>query len=378
MVYLDYTGAALYPEALIDEHAHLLRGRKYGNPHSLNPASLASTRDINSAKQHILAHFDADPAVYDVALTCNASAAIRLVGESFPFHATSSLLLTVDNHNSVNGIREFARRAGATVCYIGLDDEMRLMNASFARVSRGLFAFPAQSNFSGVRHSLSLVQEAQHAGYHVLLDAASYAPTSNLSLTEVPADFVAVSFYKMFGYPSGVGALIARRDAIDLLHRPWFAGGTVDFVSVREDRYDLKKTLEAFEDGTVNFLAASGVSLGLSYLNEIGMERINAHVAALTDVLLTRLYDLSDRVRLYGPFDGIDRGGTVAFNVLGQDHDAVVEAAARESISLRSGCFCNPGAAEAAGVEGAVRASLGYGSTESDVETLATFLEEIS
>jgi selenocysteine lyase/cysteine desulfurase len=377
MVYLDYTGSALYPESLVTEHAALLRCRTYGNPHSLNPASIASTRDINAAKQQILRFFDADASEYDVAFTCNASAAIRLVGESFPFHATSTLLLTTDNHNSVNGVREFARRASASVSYIGLDSSMRLHAPAFPRVMRGLFAFPAQSNFSGVRHSLSLVREAQAAGYHVVLDAASYAPTSSLSLRDVPADFVTISFYKMFGYPSGVGALIARRDAVELLQRPWFAGGTVDFVSVRKDRYDLKKNLEAFEDGTVNFLAASGVSLGLAFLDRVGMQSINDHVAALTTSLLARLSEIGG-VRIYGPACTRERGGTIAFNVSGRNPDDVVEAAAQHSIALRSGCFCNPGAAEAAGVEGAIRASLGYGSTESDVQTLTEFLKEIS
>ena len=65
-----------------------------------------------------------------------------------------------------------------------------------------------------------------------LLDAAAFVPTSKLDLSEVKPDFVPISFYKMFGYPTGLGALIARREALAKLHRPWFAGGTITVASV--------------------------------------------------------------------------------------------------------------------------------------------------
>ena len=138
-------------------------------------------------------------------------------------------MLTADNHNSVNGIRELARRRGAPIEHLPLRDDLRLAHPE-ARLAQagggGLFAFPAQSNFSGVQHPLSLVRMAQSLGYHVLLDAAAFVPAHSLSLRACPADFVALSFYKIFGYPTGVGALVARREALDALDRPWFSGGT--------------------------------------------------------------------------------------------------------------------------------------------------------
>lgn len=65
-----------------------------------------------------------------------------------------------------------------------------------------------------------------------MLDAAALAPTSVISLTETPVDAMAISFYKMFGYPTGVGALIVKESFLEVLERPWFAGGTVDIVQV--------------------------------------------------------------------------------------------------------------------------------------------------
>jgi selenocysteine lyase/cysteine desulfurase len=92
-----------------------------------------------------------------------------------------------------------------------------------------LFALTGQSNISNHKHPLSLLSFASSLGYHTLLDAAALAPTSRIDLTATPADAMAVSFYKMFGYPTGVGALIAKKDFLAKLKRPWFSGRFVYF-----------------------------------------------------------------------------------------------------------------------------------------------------
>ncbi len=362
--YLDFTGSALYPESLVLAHSQTLRRGVLGNPHAENPASLASTAIINDTRQRVLGFLDADPADYVVCFTTNATAALHLVGAGFAFGQDAPFVLSADNHNSVNGIREYASRAGAAVHYLPLDHELRFDSpeSRLAELSgpdrRGLFAFPGQSNFSGVRHPLSLVRTAQSLGYRVLLDAAALLPMTRLSLREVPADFVAISFYKMFGYPTGVGALVARRAALAELTRPWFSGGTVDFVSVQNGLHALRAHEEAFEDGTPNFLGIAAIPAGLDYLEFVGVARIERHAKALAMRFIDALGSLEHVngrpvAEVYGPLDARDRGATVAFNVLDASGSAVpfafVEKKAHAArVSVRGGCFCNPGASEAA------------------------------
>ena len=111
-VYLDYTGSGLYAASQIERHSELLLGHVLGNPHSSNPTSALSTRLVERCRQRVLDFFGADPAEYAVVFTANASHALKLVGESYPFAPGDQLLLTFDNHNSVNGIREFDRAHG--------------------------------------------------------------------------------------------------------------------------------------------------------------------------------------------------------------------------------------------------------------------------
>lgn len=360
--YLDFTGSALYAERQITAQAERLKRSVLGNPHSENGPSLISTAIINDAKARLLKFLDASPEEYVVSFTANTTAAIRLVAESYPFSPSEGLVLSTDNHNSMNGVREFACSKDAPVRYVQLDDELRLASPittlrSFA--AGGLFGFPAQSNFSGVKHPLSLVSDAQRLGYAVLLDAAAFLPTNRLSLRRYPADFVVLSLYKITGFPTGVGALVARRDAVARLKRPWFAGGTVEYASVQHGTHLLiDRNGEAFEDGTPAFIDIAAVADGLSFIEEIGIEHINAHVSAQRARFVAHLGGMRTRsgrqlAVVYGPRSTHGCGATVAFNLIGADgapvpFARVVERARNEGVSLRGGCFCNPGASEVA------------------------------
>ena len=377
--YLDYTGGGLHAASQLREHLALLESRVLGNPHSVNPTSTAMTDLVESARAAVLAHFNA-AGRYTAIFTLNASNALKLVGESFPFAPGGQLLLTADNHNSVNGLREFAMAKGAAVDYAGLTRpalrvDMPALQAQLAAPAGAaprLLAFPAQSNFSGVKHPLLLIEEAQAIGWQVLLDAAAYVPTNPLDLQQLSPDFVVMSFYKMFGYPTGVGCLLVRNETLPLLKRPWFGGGTVNFATVQGRMHVLSAGEAGFEDGTLNYLSIPAVEIGLKHLQRVGMDTIQAHVSQLTGELLQQLLALQHgngrpMVRLYGPAHMQQRGGTVTMNFYDPDghlvdYRRVEELASEQGISLRTGCFCNPGAGEAA--EGIEEADLRGGVAE--------------
>ncbi len=117
VVYLDYTGGGLYADSQIRQHMALLRDGVLGNPHSTNVASEAAMLWVDRVRAYVLEFFNASPEEYVAIFTSNATAAIKLVGESYPFAPGDRYLLTFDNHNSVNGIREFARLKGAAITY---------------------------------------------------------------------------------------------------------------------------------------------------------------------------------------------------------------------------------------------------------------------
>ncbi len=423
-VYLDYTGGGLYGESQVRRHAEFLVDHVLGNPHSMNPSSALATEHVELCRRRVLSFFNASPKEYVPVFTANATHALKLVGEAYPFSPGDQLLLTFDNHNSVNGIREFDRVHGAVTRYLPVyPPDLYTLEGVIDRylddgkdAGNKLFAYPAQSNFSGVQHPLEWIERAQAKGWDVLLDAAAFVPTNRLDLGRWRPAYVAVSFYKMFGHPTGTGVLIARREALEKLQRPWFAGGTITVASVQADSYYLAPGAEGFEDGTLNYTCLPAVKMGLDFIESVGIDTIHTRVMCLTGWLLEKMLALRHGngrpvVRLYGPVDTRRRGGTVALNVYdasgeGVDHVIVEERANRWNISLRTGCFCNPGAGEMAlGLErteletcfsdpearltydqfrqcidgkssGAVRISLGLVSNFKDVSTLLRFLGE--
>jgi molybdenum cofactor sulfurtransferase len=427
-VYLDYTGGSLYAESQVLAHQKLLLEGVFGNPHSTNPTSFASTKLIEDTRKAILRFFNASPEEYVVIFTSNASGALKLVGEAYPFGKDGKYLLTFDNHNSVNGIREYALAKGAEVTYLPVlpprlrVDEERLANVLEQKRQgcNNLFAYPAQSNFSAVQHPLDWIEKAHDQGWDVLLDAAAFAPTNLLDLSLWKPDFVPISFYKMFGYPTGVGALIARRAVLKKLERPWFAGGTITVASVQPEKHYLAEAPAAFEDGTLDYLNIPAVEIGLKHLESIGMEIIHERVKCLVGWLLENLLEIKYAngkpvVKIYGPVNTISRGGSIAMNFIDShgrviDHQWIEGSANVEHLSLRTGCFCNPGAGELAlGISsseltscfarpdhdqrltydefrlcidgkasGAVRISVGLVSNFEDVESFISFARQMS
>jgi selenocysteine lyase/cysteine desulfurase len=140
------------------------------------------------------------------------------------------------------------------------------------------------------------------------------------------------------------------------LRRPWFSGGTIWGVSVQGGWHRMLGDEGAFEDGTLNFLSIPDVTTGLDWIDAVGPDLVQRRVTMLTGWLLQSLGRLKHSngaplVQLYGPSGMTGRGGTVAFNFLDPagrvvDERAVARDAAAAGISLRTGCFCNPGAGE--------------------------------
>jgi molybdenum cofactor sulfurtransferase len=235
-----------------------------------------------------------------------------------------------------------------------------------------------------------------------------------LDLSRWHPDFVAISFYKMFGWPTGVGCLLARRDALAKLERPWFSGRTIVAAFVQREYYQSAPGAAHFEDGTVNYLNLPAVEIGLRFLDRIGLETIHARVGALGAQLIDALDTLRHTnglhaATIYGPRSWERRGATIAFNFLHPDGRVIDERyvdriAGRHNVSLRTGCFCNPGAGEVAftisretlvGGEfgdgmtledyiqtiglpsgGAIRASLGLASNFADLHHFLDFAHE--
>ncbi|PPQ64551.1 hypothetical protein CVT24_008453 [Panaeolus cyanescens] len=371
--YVDYMGGALYPESLIRVHTQFLTNSILGNTHSVSNSSKLSLKCADEARSAVLSHFKAS-SEYTVIFTANASAAMKLVAEAYQFQNDSRLVIGADSHNSVHGMREYARQKGAETVYVpstphgGVDHSMakNILLRHRPRTSAPcLYAMTGQSNISNSKTSLSLIHYASSLGYDTFLDAAALAPTSIISLADSAVDAMAVSFYKMFGFPTGVGALVVKKNFLQQLQRPWFAGGTVDVVQVPGDIVTRAHHLhEQFEDGTINYLSLPAITEGLRFLSAylpFMPLRLSSLLLYLSSSLSNLRHDSTGKPvvrilsrlpsrKLHHIGEQSDAGFILALLFLdpsGQmiPNSFIEYAASTQNISLRTGCMCNPGGA---------------------------------
>ncbi|XP_031275116.1 molybdenum cofactor sulfurase-like isoform X1 [Pistacia vera] len=455
-VYLDHAGATLYSELQMEAIFKDLTTNVYGNPHSQSDFSTTTCDIVREARQQVLDYCNASPEDYKCIFTSGATAALKLIGEAFPWSQQSCFMYTMENHNSVLGIREYALSHGAAAFAIDIEETVdhdglsrspeTSMNVSLHPVQRrnepefakiepagnaySLFAFPSECNFSGSRFTLDLVNvmkknrarilensPSSQGHWMVLVDAAKGSVTQPPDLSKYPADFVVMSFYKIFGYPTGLGALIIRNDVAKLLKKTYFSGGTVaasiadiDFVKRRQGVEEL------FEDGTASFLSIASIHHGFNLINSLTVSAICRHTTSLAiyvrKMLLGLRHDNGASIckiygRLSSKVSSHESGPIVTFNLKRPDgswfgYREVEKLASLSGIQLRTGCFCNPGACakylglshldllsniEAGHVcwddndiirgkpAGAVRISFGYMSTYEDAKKFIDFLK---
>lgn len=448
--YLDYGGATPYAKSLIDITSKQWKKDLLGNPHSNSASSLRATEYVEQARQQVLEFFHASPESFDVVFVANATAAIKLVAHAlnekgfwYGYHA--------DSHTSLVGVRELAKKGYHCfssdkeleewiACSEGLGEKDRHVSPGMKpskdvghhlpgeRVIK-LIGYPAQSNMNGHRtpkewaKRMRLKRFSDGGCLYTLLDAAAFCSSAQLDLSDpdTAADFVSVSFYKIFGMPD-LGALIVRKDSSAVLtSRRYFGGGTVDMVTAF-DSFHAKKAEqihEALEDGTLPFHNLVMLNAGIFLHKRLfhSMDEISKHSSQLALLLYRELSQLQhangsqvckihkDAGSTYG--DSETQGPTVAFSVRKSNgawvhYDYIEALASACNIQIRTGGVCNPGGIsehlELANWElrrnycegfrcggpfkirggkpsGITRASLGAMSNARDVKTLVAFIK---
>ncbi|XP_014735987.1 PREDICTED: molybdenum cofactor sulfurase isoform X2 [Sturnus vulgaris] len=329
----------------------------------------------------ILQHFHTTAEDYTIIFTSGCTAALKLIAESFPWipegtkQPSSRFCYLTDSHTSVVGMRGIT--ASMNVLSVPIKPkEILLAKSSLPAEEQNcttphLFSYPAQSNFSGTKYPLSWIQDIKSGKlcpikipgkWFVLLDAASYVSSSPLDLGVHQADFIPISFYKIFGFPTGLGALLVNNRIAPLLRKTYFGGGTAAAYLAGEDFYFPRKSItERFEDGTVSFLDIIALKHGFDVLEKLtgGMEKIKQHTFALAHYTYTVLSNLkyangAPVVRIYSDTDFSNpdvQGPIINFNVLDENGEVlgfsqVDSMASLHNIHVRTGCFCNTGACQ--------------------------------
>jgi molybdenum cofactor sulfurtransferase len=371
--YLDHAGTALYARSLIEAFSRDLSQNLFGNPHSASASSQLSSRRIEDTRLEVLRFFNASPDDFEVVFVANATAAIKLVADTFRDNESGFWYgYHFESHTSLVGVRELATRGSR--CFF-TDDEVDSWLNEHVESGGGqcpelsLLAYPGQSNMTGRRllvdwcQRVNSFRKTSGEGLYTLFDAAALVSTSPLDLSDPGSapDFIATSFYKIFGFPD-LGALLVRKDSAGpLRRRRYFGGGTVDSVSVLGAPWHAKKHSVAslLEDGTLPFHSILALQSALKTHRTLygSMHNIARH----TDFMVSQLEDKMQNLKhgngravcLFYTLEATEkeshsRGPVLAFNLLNNKGECistteVEKLAIVNNIQFRTGGLCNPG-----------------------------------
>ncbi len=340
--------------------------------------SQVSTALYESARATVARFAGARPD--DVAvITRNTTDALNLLAGCVP-DGGRVLVLDVEHHANllpwVRSLRGSGRSATVLAAAPTVAGTLAALRAELARLPYALVTLTGASNVTGEALPLaSVVALAQEAGARVAVDGAQLLPHRAFSLAASGVDYVAFSGHKTYA-PFGAGALVGRRDWLDA-GTPYLAGGGA-VRDVRPDRTLWQPAPARHEGGSPNVLGAVALAQACDTLAALPEGALAAHETALRDRLLAGLAEVPGArvLRLWS--DSRDPVGVVSFT-LGRagdagDHDPGLVAAylsAEHGVGVRDGRFCaHPLLAHVGVAGGAVRASVGVGTTDEAVDRL--------
>ena len=376
LVYLDSGASSQKPRQVVEAMSEYYFAHHSNVHRGAHQLSSEATTMYEEARRKVAA-FVGSPTPDSLVFTRNTTEAINLVAASWGranLHEGDEVVLThAEHHANLVPWQLLALERGFEIRPVGLTADHRLdMEALEAAITprTKLVTTFHMSNVLGAINPVRRIADLAHdVGAVLLIDGAQGAPHLDVDVTQLGCDFYAFSGHKMLG-PTGIGALWARAELLDAMP-PFLAGGEmISRVSITGSTF--APIPKRFEAGTPAIAEAVGLGAAVDYLNEIGMDAVMRHDAALVTYALQRLAEF-EWLNLYGPV-GDDRGGVVTFNLEGVHAHDVATALDTQGVAVRSGQHCAQPLGAWLGVPATVRASFYLYNSADEVDRLVDAL----
>ncbi len=379
LVYLDNAATSQKPRVVLDALDAYYRLDNANVHRGIHELSRRATEAYEGARAKVAAWIGAPPE--ELVWTRGTTEGINLVATGWGLDhvcAGDEILVSVlEHHSNIVPWQLLARRTGATLRYIEIDDEGRLDLDRLDGLLTGrtrIVSVAHVSNALGTVNPVRRLADAAHAvGAVVVVDGAQGAVHAPVDVQALGADFYAFSGHKMCG-PTGIGALWGRRALLEEME-PYQGGGEMIRV-VERDASTWADVPHKFEAGTPNIAGAVGFGAAVDFLSEVGMPAIVAHERALLAYALERVGSV-EGVRIFGPRSLEERSAVVPFVMdVAHPHDisTILDA---QGVAVRAGHHCAQLVMKRFEVPATARASLYLYNTTEDVDRLVEGLEEV-
>ncbi|GAA4085146.1 cysteine desulfurase [Nonomuraea soli] len=386
LVYLDSGNSSQKPTPVIETMREHLAMHYSNVGRAMHVLGSESTEAYEAARDKIAAFVGA-PSRDEVVFTKNASEALNLLAYSLGNRSNTDPRFTLgegdeivisemEHHSNIVPWQMLAQRTGATLKWFGVTDDGRLdLSGDVITDRTKIVSVTHQSNVLGTVNPVAeIVRLARQAGALVALDASQSVPHHPVDVAALGADFVAFTGHKMVG-PSGIGVLWGRQELLEAM--PPFLGGGEMIEAVWMDRSTYAPVPHKFEAGTPPIVEAIGLGAAVDYLTGVGMEAIEAHERDLTAYAMRALQEISG-LKVIGPTDLGDRGGTISFTLEGiHPHDVGQILDDQFGIAVRVGHHCARPLHLRFGIPATTRASFYLYNTTGEIDALVRGLHQV-
>lgn len=378
LIYLDSGATSQKPNSVIEAESDFYRLHNAAAHRGAHQLAEEATDAFEGAREIVAKFIGAD--IDEVVFTKSATESLNLIayamgnapiGNRFHLTAGDRIVLTeMEHHANLIPWQQLASRTGAELSWFEVTPDGRLDLSNINSViteGTKVVSLTHQSNVLGTINPLDAIIKRAHAvGAVVILDACQSVPHMSVDVKALDIDFMAFSGHKTVG-PTGVGIFWGRSALLAELP-PFLTGGSM-IESVTMTSATWAPAPRKFEAGVPNMAQAVGLGAALQYLTRVGMKDIHQHEVALTKYMIEKLSDISD-LRIVGPKDMVDRGGSVSFTV-GEIHPHDVgQYLDNQGIAVRTGHHCAWPLTRKLGVPATTRASLYLYNTLEDIDEL--------
>ena len=373
LVYLDSAATSQKPRSVLQAMEAYYEHDNANVHRGIHELSRRATEAFEEARGKVARWIGAADAA-EVIWTSGTTGSINLVASAWGLdhvRAGDEILLSVlEHHSNIIPWQLLARRTGARLRYLELDDQGRLILddlPSLLSDRTKVVAVSHVSNALGTVNPIKAIAAAARAvGALVVVDGAQGAVHAKVDVQDLGVDFYALSGHKMCG-PTGSGALWGRRELLEAMS-PYQGGGEmIHFVGRDESTW--AEVPHKFEAGTPNIAGAVGMGAAVDFLSEIGMEAIQAHERRLLEYAMDRVGAV-EGIHIYGPTSLDEHSAVVSFT-LGDAHPHDISTILdSEGIAIRAGHHCAQLVMKRFGIAATARASFYLYNTEEDVDRL--------
>ncbi len=380
LAYLDNAATSQKPQAVLEVVDRYYRHDNANVHRGIHELSRRATVAYEDARARVADWIGATEAG-EVVWTRGTTESINLVASAWGMENLGEgdeiLLTTMEHHSNIVPWQLVARRTGARLRYLEMDEEGRLRLELLDQVLTSrtrLVAVTQVSNALGTINPIAQITEAAHAeGALVLVDGAQAVPHLRVDVGALGADFYAFSGHKMCG-PTGIGVLWARRELLEGMS-PYQGGGEMIGV-VHRDESTWADVPHKFEAGTPNIAGAIGAAAAVDFMEGVGYDAIRTHEAGLLQYALDRMRAMPD-LTVFGPHDLEERSGVISF-ALGDAHPHdIATILDSEGVAIRAGHHCAQLVMGHFNVAATTRASFALYNTTDDVDRLLAGLEVV-